>query len=215
VTYVCGVDVGGTFTDVVAVESRSRTLLARFKVPTTHNAPQGVAAGISAARPADLSPDEVWGVLTMPAQAFKRVIDVNFYGVLFSDRAAAKWMVAHRRPGSIVNLGSVSGTIANRGLKQAHYNAAKAGVAQLSRSLALEWADRGVRVNAVSPGYVRTPLARGAETSRSFQDYLDDIPMRRMAEPDEIVGPVVFLLSDAASYCTGAELLVDGGLVSW
>ena len=70
-------------------------------------------------------------------------------------------------------------------------------------------------MNTISPGYVRTGLARGAKTSRPASDFLDDIPMKRLAEPVELVGPAVFLLSDAASYCTGSELVVDGGTVSW
>ena len=96
-----------------------------------------------------------------------------------------------------------------------HYNAAKAAVAHLSRSLALEWADRGIRVNTLSPGYVRTGLARSARTTRTPAEFLDDVPMRRIADPAEMVGPAVFLLSPAASYCTGAELVVDGGVTSW
>lgn len=156
---------------------------------------------------------------TAPAEAmtpatWQRLLDVNLTGVFLSCQAQGAAMLRHGG-GSIVNIGSVSGTIANRGLKQAHYNAAKAAVAQLSRSLALEWADRGIRVNTVSPGYVMTPMARGAETTRTFAQYVDDIPLGRMAQAAEIVGPTVFLLSRAASYVTGAELLVDGGLVSW
>jgi NAD(P)-dependent dehydrogenase (short-subunit alcohol dehydrogenase family) len=117
--------------------------------------------------------------------------------------------------GSIVNIGSISGTIVNRGINQIHYNSSKAAVLQLSRSLAVEWADRGIRVNVLSPGYVRTGMARGVQTTRSFEDFLDDIPMRRLAEPVEMVGAAVFLLSDAASYCTGSELMVDGGVTRW
>jgi NAD(P)-dependent dehydrogenase (short-subunit alcohol dehydrogenase family) len=150
----------------------------------------------------------------MARTTWQAVLDVNLTGVFLSCQAEGAAML-RGGGGSIVNIGSVSATIANRGLKQAQYNAAKAGVVQLSRSLALEWADRGVRVNVVSPGYVRTAMSRGAETSRSRQDYLDDIPMHRMADPAEVVGPVVFLLSPAASYCTGTELVVDGGLISW
>lgn len=96
-----------------------------------------------------------------------------------------------------------------------HYNAAKAGVVHLTTSLALEWAGRGVRVNAVSPGYTATPMARHPDVWPHVQAYTKDIPLGRMAETEELVGPVVFLLSAAASYCTGVNLLVDGGAVAW
>jgi NAD(P)-dependent dehydrogenase (short-subunit alcohol dehydrogenase family) len=150
----------------------------------------------------------------MTRSAWQDVIDVNLTGVFLSCQAEGAAMLANGG-GAIVNIGSVSGSIANRGLTQVHYNSSKAGVAHLSRSLAVEWASRNVRVNTISPGYVRTGLARRSKPTRSYQDYLNDIPMGRMAQAQEIVGPTVFLLSEAASYCTGAELVVDGGLICW
>ena len=150
----------------------------------------------------------------MDPAAWRRLVEVNLTGVFLSCAAQGRALLRNGG-GSIVNIGSISATIANRGIDQAHYNATKAGVVHLSRSLALEWVGRGVRVNTVSPGYVRTGMARGVKTTRAPQDFIDDIPMRRLAEPDEIVGPVVFLLSDAASYVTGTELLVDGGVTAW
>jgi NAD(P)-dependent dehydrogenase (short-subunit alcohol dehydrogenase family) len=161
-------------------------------------------AGVHNTAPAEEMGREVW----------QRLVDINLNGVFFSCQAEGRAMLRSGK-GSIVNVGSISAGIANRGLKQAHYNATKAGVVALSRSLALEWAQRGVRVNVVSPGYVKTPLARGAETTRTLAQYVDDIPMGRIADPDEMVGPTVFLLSDAGSYCTGTELVVDGGAVAW
>jgi NAD(P)-dependent dehydrogenase (short-subunit alcohol dehydrogenase family) len=145
---------------------------------------------------------------------WQRLVDVSLSGLFWSCQAEGRAMLRNGA-GSIVNLGSISAQIANRGLKQAHYNAVKAAVVALSRSLALEWADRGVRVNTLSPGYVKTPLARGAETDRTPQDFVDDIPLRRIADPSEMVGPAVLLLSDAGSYCTGSELIVDGGATCW
>jgi NAD(P)-dependent dehydrogenase (short-subunit alcohol dehydrogenase family) len=162
------------------------------------------SAGVHSTAPAEEMALEDW----------QRLIDVNLTGVLLACQAEGRAML-RSGGGSIVNIGSISGTIVNRGINQVHYNSAKAGVLQLSRSLAVEWAQRGVRVNVLSPGYVRTGMARGVQTTRSFADFLDDIPMHRLAEPDEIAGPAVFLLSDAASYCTGAELLVDGGVTRW
>lgn len=150
----------------------------------------------------------------MELAAWQRLVDVNLTGVFLSCQAEGRAMLRNGG-GSIVNLGSISATIANRGIQQVHYNATKAAVVHLSRSLALEWVDRGVRVNALSPGYVRTNMARGAKASRTAEQILDDVPMRRMAHPDEMVGPAVFLLSDAASFCTGSELVVDGGATAW
>lgn len=156
---------------------------------------------------------------TAPAEAmelatWQRLVDVNLTGVFLSCRAQGQALLRNGG-GSIVNIGSISATIANRGINQVHYNATKAAVVQLSRALAIEWVDRGIRVNTVSPGYVRTGMARGVVTSRTAEQFIDDIPMRRLAHPDELVGPVVFFLSSASSYCTGTELLVDGGVTAW
>ena len=107
------------------------------------------------------------------------------------------------------------GSIVNRGLLQAHYNASKAAVIQLSKSLAMEWAPRGVRVNAISPGYTATPMNLRPEVAEQVKQFEADTPMGRMATVDELVGPAVFLLSDAASFCTGIDLIVDGGFVCW
>lgn len=150
----------------------------------------------------------------MEREAWRRLIDVNLTGMFLACQAQGRAMLRGGR-GSIVNIGSISGTIVNRGINQIHYNSSKAAILQLSRSLAIEWADRGIRVNVLSPGYVRTGMARGVKTTRSVEEFLGDIPMHRLAEPIEMVGPAVFLLSEAASYCTGSELLVDGGVTRW
>ena len=117
--------------------------------------------------------------------------------------------------GSIVNIGSISAVIANRGLAHVHYNSAEAGVLHLTASLAPEWAGRGVRVNAVSPGCTATPMAKHPDVWEHVQAYAKDIPLGRLAETDELVGPTVFLLGDAASYVTGTNLMVDGGATVW
>jgi NAD(P)-dependent dehydrogenase (short-subunit alcohol dehydrogenase family) len=151
---------------------------------------------------------------TMSLAVWQRLIEVNLTGVFVSCQAEGSAMLAGGG-GSIVNIGSISAMIANRGLHQAHYNSAKAGVVHLSTTLALEWADRGIRVNTVSPGYTATPMAKHPDVWEHVQAYAKDIPLGRLAETEELVGPVVFLLSDAASYCTGANLMVDGGAVCW
>ena len=96
-----------------------------------------------------------------------------------------------------------------------HYNSAKAGVAHLSRSLALEWAEHHIRVNVISPGYTATPMAKAPEVWDQVKGCINDIPMARMAEVDELVGPAVFLLSNASSYCTAMDIVVDGGAIGW
>ena len=150
----------------------------------------------------------------MPLAQWQRVVDIDYTGVFLSCQAEANAMLAHGR-GSIVNIASISGVIANRGLAQAHYNSSKAAVIHLSASLAMEWADRGVRVNSISPGYTRTPMNLRPEVTTQARQFEADTPMGRMATVEEIAGPTVFLLSDAAAFCTGVNLLVDGGFVCW
>jgi NAD(P)-dependent dehydrogenase (short-subunit alcohol dehydrogenase family) len=142
------------------------------------------------------------------------VIDINLTGVFLSCQAEGRVMLEHGR-GAIVNIASMSGSIVNRGLLQAHYNASKAAVAHLTKSLAMEWADRGIRVNAISPGYTATPMNLRPEVAEQVTLFERDTPLGRMATVDELVGPAIFLLSDAATFCTGVDLLVDGGFTCW
>ncbi len=150
----------------------------------------------------------------MPLDQWQRVIDVDLTGVFLSCQAEARAMFEHGR-GAIVNIASMSGSIVNRGLLQAHYNSAKAAVIQLSRSLAMEWSDRGIRVNSISPGYTATPMNTRTEVAEQVRRFEADTPLGRMARVEEIVGPAIFLLSDAASFCTGIDLVVDGGFTCW
>lgn len=150
----------------------------------------------------------------MSLPQWQRVVETNLTGVFICCQAEGRAMLRNGG-GSIVNIGSVSAHICNRGLPQVHYNAAKAGVAHLSRSLALEWATRNIRVNVISPGYTATPMARKPEVWEQVKHLVNDIPMGRMCEVDELVGPAVFFLSTASSYCTGADLVVDGGAIRW
>ena len=150
----------------------------------------------------------------MPLAQWQKVIDVNLTGIFLSCQAEAKVMLP-RKQGAIVNIASMSGTIVNRGLLQAHYNSSKAAVIHLSKSLAMEWSDRGVRVNSISPGYTLTPMNLRPEVAEARKQFEADTPLGRMATVDELVGPAVFLSSPAASFCTGIDLLVDGGFVCW
>jgi NAD(P)-dependent dehydrogenase (short-subunit alcohol dehydrogenase family) len=162
------------------------------------------SAGIANAAPAE----------EMPLAQWQKVYDIDVTGVFLSCQAEGRAMLRNSA-GSIVNIASMSGTIVNRGLLQAHYNSAKAAVQHLSKSLAMEWAERGVRVNSVSPGYTMTPMNSRPEMVDQMAQFASETPMQRVAEPREIAGPVVFLLSDAASFCTGTDLLVDGGFCAW
>ena len=143
------------------------------------------------------------------------VIDVNLNGVFWCCRTFGRPMLAAGR-GSIVNIGSMSGIIVNKPQAQANYNASKAGLHHLTKSLAAEWGARGVRVNAVAPTYVNTPLTARAKANKAMFDvWMEGTPMARMGEPDEIAAVVLFLASDAASLMTGSIVLADGGYTCW
>jgi NAD(P)-dependent dehydrogenase (short-subunit alcohol dehydrogenase family) len=142
------------------------------------------------------------------------MIDVDLTGVFLSCQAEARVMLP-RNHGAIINIASMSGVIVNRGLLQAHYNSAKAGVIHLTKSLAMEWAARGIRVNAISPGYTLTPMNLRPEVAEQLAGFAADTPVGRIATVEEMVGPAVFLVSEAAAFVTGANLLVDGGFTCW
>jgi NAD(P)-dependent dehydrogenase (short-subunit alcohol dehydrogenase family) len=151
---------------------------------------------------------------TLPLETWEKLYGVNVSGVFLSCQAEARVMLP-RRKGSIINVASMSGSIVNRGLLQAHYNSSKAAVIHMSKSLAMEWSDRGLRVNAISPGYTLTPMNRRPEVADQVKIFERDTPMGRMAMPEEMVGPTVFLASRASSFVTGIDLIVDGGFVCW
>ena len=146
---------------------------------------------------------------------WRRVLDVDLDGVFWCARAFGRAMVARGR-GAIVNVGSMAGDIVVHPQAQPAYNAAKAAVHMLTKSLAAEWARSGVRVNAVAPGYTATELTLlGRSKPDWFEAWLDRTPMGRLGEPDEIAAAVLFLASDAASFMTGSVVTVDGGYTCW
>lgn len=200
-------DAGGSAFAVTADVTDAEQLDRAVDAVQNHLGPLSLAvnaAGIAGAAPAErMSPPE-----------WQRVIDIDLTGVFFSAQAEARAMMRNGG-GAIVNIASMSATIANRGLHQAHYNTAKAGVVHLGRSLAWEWAPHGIRVNSVSPGYTVTPMTERPEQADAMAGYAADTPLGRNAQPEDIAGPVAFLLSSAASYITGVDLLVDGGHVIW
>jgi NAD(P)-dependent dehydrogenase (short-subunit alcohol dehydrogenase family) len=143
-------------------------------------------------------------------------MDVNLDGLFWCCRAFGRKML-ERKSGAIVNIGSMSGFIVNKPQPQSFYNASKAAVHHLTRSLAAEWGQRGVRVNAVAPTYIETPLtAFGIEENPDmYKVWLEMTPMGRVGQPEEIASVVHFLASDAASLMTGAIVAVDGGYTCW
>ena len=155
----------------------------------------------------------VGDALTTSVEDFERVLRVNLTGTFVTAQAFARLCVAAGRPGDVVAIASMSARVVNVPQRQSAYNASKAGVEALVRSLAVEWADLGVRVNGVSPGYVATEQTRGVlEGDPATADaWRSRIPLGDVAQPDDVAGVVEFLLSPASRYVLGQCLLVDGG----
>jgi 3-oxoacyl-[acyl-carrier protein] reductase len=149
-------------------------------------------------------------VLDLDPDAFARVLDVNLRGLFLAAQAGARLMTADGRGGSIVLMASVNGLIAEPMF--ADYNSSKGGAVLLARSMAVDLARRGVRVNAVCPGYVRTPMTEGyLADPAALAEILAHIPIGRVADPEEVAAVIAFLASDEASYITGAAIVADGG----
>jgi NAD(P)-dependent dehydrogenase (short-subunit alcohol dehydrogenase family) len=148
----------------------------------------------------------------IPIDSWRRVIAVNLDGVFLCSKHVGKRMLK-RGDGRIVNVSSMSAIDVNVPQKQASYNATKAGVSQLTKSLAVEWGDRGVRVNAVAPGYMRTKLVDEVLESNADMEetWIENTPMGRLGRPEELRELVVYLASSASSYMTGSVVSMDGG----
>jgi NAD(P)-dependent dehydrogenase (short-subunit alcohol dehydrogenase family) len=199
-------EVGGTFvlvdvTDPAAVAAMAREVVAshgRIDVLVNN-------AGIVRNTPAeDTSDDE-----------FRDIFRVNVDGLFSCCREVGRFML-EAGSGSIVNIASMSGIVVNRPQPQAAYNASKAAVIMLTKSLAAEWASRGVRVNAVAPGYVATELTlRGMANDAWREEWLRSTPLGRVAQPAEIAPAVVYLASEEAGFVTGSVLVIDGGYTVW
>jgi NAD(P)-dependent dehydrogenase (short-subunit alcohol dehydrogenase family) len=151
--------------------------------------------------------------LEVPEDEWRAVWDVNVDGLWNCCQAVGAQMV-ERGTGAIVNIGSISAMIVNRPQMQPAYNASKAAVHQLTKSLAAEWAPHGVRVNALAPGYTKTEMAP-VDEPRFRRHWIEDAPMQRYAVPAELGASLVYLASDAASFVTGTVLVADGGYTLW
>ncbi len=189
-------------TDSARVEQVAAEMIARHgKVDILVN-----NAGIARSQtPAETVTDEHW----------LNVIDVNLNGTFWCCRAFGKHML-ERGDGAIVNVGSMSGFIVNKPQAQAYYNASKAAVHHLTKSLAAEWGARGVRVNAVAPTYIATPLnAFVKEDPQMYDAWINGTPMARLGEVEEVASVALFLASRASSLLTGSIVLADGGYTCW
>jgi len=159
--------------------------------------------------------------LDYPPEAINEMLDVNYKGVYLSAVACARQMIKYKIPGSLLLVASMSGLIANKGFTSSVYNSSKAAVIQLTRSLAMEWGKvidgKPIRVNALSPGNIMTPMVR-----KNFEDdpklkelWESENMLGRISEPREYRGAALFCLSDASSFMTGSNILVDGGYTAW
>jgi NAD(P)-dependent dehydrogenase (short-subunit alcohol dehydrogenase family) len=156
-------------------------------------------AGISMQKPVEEMAEEDWN----------KIIDINMKGVFFCSQEAAHVMIP-QKSGSIINIGSISARIVNVPQPQAIYNTSKAGVIMLTQTMAVEWAPYGIRVNAISPGYMKTEMVLSS-MSHLFPTWEELTPMKRLGNPEELRGALLYLASDAASYTTGHDLVIDGG----
>ena len=146
-------------------------------------------------------------------EEFRECLDINLTGEYIVCKEAAKIMIDKGIKGSMINISSISGLVAMTPQYQVAYNASKAGVTMMTKSLAMEWVDYGIRVNTISPGYIATPMATDPDfvEPELLEAWEPLFPMHRMAQPEELVGAMIWLCSDSAAYTTGSDIVIDGG----
>jgi sorbose reductase len=152
-------------------------------------------------------------LLDMPLEDFQSIQNTNVNGVFLTAQAAAKAMVAQQRAGTIITTASMSGHIINTPQQVGHYCASKAAVIHLTKAMAVEFAPHNIRVNSVSPGYILTELVEPYSEYHALWE--PKIPLGRLGQPEELVGIYLYLASDASSYMTGSDLVIDGGYTCW
>jgi sorbose reductase len=209
------------------VADSARKLAADFGVPTFSafadvTDPESLSVAFEGAREALGTPQvlvtaagiTVWNdSVDVPAAEWRKVMAVNLDGTFFATQAFAKALFAADLPGSAIFISSMSGSIVNVPQNQASYNSSKAAVTQLAKSLAVEWASRGIRVNAVAPGYFLSDMTRQftEQNPELAANWVDRIPAGRMGDPTDLHGLITYLASDASSYVTAQNLVIDGG----
>ncbi|WP_262361299.1 SDR family oxidoreductase [Gracilibacillus timonensis] len=152
--------------------------------------------------------------LTSTSEKFSKVMNLNVNAQFVISKYVAQAMVDKGTEGNIVNIASMSGSIVNIPQMQAAYNASKAALIHLTKSLAVEWAEYGIKVNSLSPGYVATNMS--VNTPEALRDTWSElIPMKRMAKPEELISPLLFLVCDSCKYVTGSDIIVDGGYTAF
>ncbi|GAB2591749.1 SDR family oxidoreductase [Microlunatus antarcticus] len=193
------VGVTADVTDEASVEAAFAQVADRFGV---------VDALVHAAGVADVTP-----AMDITPEKFRRVVDINLTGTFLVCRAFVRPLVAAGRTGSAVTIASMSGMRVNRPQDQAAYNASKAGAAQLTKSLAVEWLPLGVRLNSISPGYFASEqtLEVPRERPEQFAEWMAHTPAGRMGEPHELGPLAVYLLGEQSAYIVGQSIVIDGG----
>jgi len=165
-------------------------------------------AGVAKRIPVEVMSEKDWDM----------IINVNLKGTFLVNQIVGREMIKQKK-GNIINIASISGITCNKGLNWlSAYCASKAGVILFSKELSIEWVKYNIRVNCISPGYMKTPMTYKTRTNPDqtvYKELIDSVPMRRYGDPKELIGAIIFLASDASSYVTGANLIVDGGYTSW
>jgi len=148
-------------------------------------------------------------------EKFRRLLDINITGTFLVAQAVGRKMMEDKTGGSIINIASMSGSVVNYPQEQSCYNASKAAVIQLTKSLAAEWARHGIRVNSISPGYMDTALNRVPALDAQKRIWVDNTPQKRLGSVDDLNNLAVYLASDGSSFMTGNNCLIDGGYTLW